>query len=142
VADDERFVVRAYDELGRACVCDASAMKFTRLYSDESGGSNLEDVEVGFEQAEFAPPAPPVDLAAAVPASAHLFIRAASGWLDPAHPAPARQFMVLLTGVIEVEAGGQKRRFNAGDVILAEDTDGQGHATRVIEDCVIAVTRL
>jgi hypothetical protein len=117
-------------------------MKFTRLYCDSAGRSRLEDVEVTFSLAEFAPPAPPLDVATAVPASAHLFIRLSAGWFDPAHPAPARQFMVLLSGVVEVEATGETRRLSAGDVVLVEDTDGPGHATRVLEDCVIAVTRL
>jgi hypothetical protein len=117
-------------------------MRYTRLYCDSAGNSRLEDVEVPFSPAEFSPPAPPVDVAAAVPASAHLFIRADAGWFDPAHPAPARQFMVLLSGVFEVEASGETRRFSAGEVLLVEDTDGPGHSTRVLEDCVVAVTRL
>ena len=117
-------------------------MKFTRLYCDSGTSSAFEDVNVSFSPAEFAPPAPPVDVAAAIPASAHLFIRSDAGWFDPAHPAPARQFMVVLSGLLEVEAGGEARRFSAGDVILVEDTDGPGHSTRVLEDCVMAVTRL
>lgn len=117
-------------------------MKFTRLYCDSGSTSMFEDVEVPFSPAEFAPPAPPVDVAAAVPASAHLFIRANAGWFDPSHPAPARQFMVVLSGLIEVEAGGAARQLSAGDVLLVEDTEGPGHSTRVLQDCVIAVTRL
>jgi hypothetical protein len=117
-------------------------MKFARLYCDSGGSSRLDDVEVAFSLADFAPPAPPVDVAAAVPAVAHLFIRLDAGWFDPAHPAPGRQFMVLLSGVVEVEASGETRILSAGDVVLLEDTDGPGHATRVLEDCVIAVTRL
>ena len=117
-------------------------MKFTRLYCDTAGSSRLEDVEVAFASADFAPPGPPVDVASAVPASAHLFIRADAGWFDPAHPAPARQFMILLSGVVEVEASGESRRFTAGDVVLVEDTAGPGHSTLVVEECVIAVTRL
>jgi hypothetical protein len=117
-------------------------MKFTRLYCDTAGRSRLEDVEVAFSSADFSPPAPPVDVASAVPASAHLFIRVRSGWFDPAHPAPARQVMVVLSGVVEVEASGETRRFAAGDVVLVEDTDGPGRSTRVVDECVIAVTRL
>ena len=104
-------------------------MKYTRLYCDVSGSSRLEEVEVAFSSAEFAPPAPSLDVATAVPASAHLFIRLHTGWFDPAHPAPARQFMVVLSGVVELEASGQTRRLGAGDIILAEDTEGPGHAT-------------
>jgi hypothetical protein len=121
---------------------DHLSMKYTRLYCDSAGRSRLEDVDVTFSPADFAPPAPPVDVATAVPASAHSFIHLNEGWSDAAHPAPARQFMVLLSGAVEVEASGESRRLVAGDVVLAEDTDGPGHATRVLEDCIISVTRL
>jgi len=34
----------------------------------------------------------------------------------------------------EIEAGsGEKRRFGAGDIMLADDTTGQGHITRDLE---------
>jgi len=47
------------------------------------------------------------------------------------HAAPRRQFVVMLDGEIEIETGdGEKRRFASGDVILLEDTEGQGHRTR------------
>ena len=44
-------------------------MKYVRLYSDEGGDSHFEDVEVGFESVDFAPPAPPLDLSSSTPAS-------------------------------------------------------------------------
>jgi hypothetical protein len=117
-------------------------VKLTRLYCDSAAQPRFEEVEVAFSPAELAPTAPPVDVAAAVPASAHLFARAGAGWFDPSHPAPARQFLVVLSGLLEVEASGEARRFSAGDVLLVEDTDGAGHSSRVLEDCVMAVTRL
>jgi uncharacterized cupin superfamily protein len=47
------------------------------------------------------------------------------------HPAPARQFVVLLDGEIEIEVGnGEIRRFTGGEVLLLEDTTGRGHRTR------------
>jgi hypothetical protein len=49
------------------------------------------------------------------------------------HPAPRRQFIVLLDGEIEVEVtSGEKRRFTGGDVVLVEDTTGTGHRTRTV----------
>ncbi len=59
------------------------------------------------------------------------------------HPAPRRQFAIILSGEMEVEIGdGSKRRFKAGDVLLAEDTTGQGHITRRFGDYRIAVVHL
>jgi quercetin dioxygenase-like cupin family protein len=50
--------------------------------------------------------------------------------------------MFILSGQIEVEAGGEVRRFSAGDIVLAEDTEGPGHATTSLEDTVIANVRV
>lgn len=47
------------------------------------------------------------------------------------HCAPARQFIILLDGSIEIEtSSGEKRVFNGGDIIQVEDTTGKGHRTR------------
>ena len=49
------------------------------------------------------------------------------------HPAPARQYVVTLEGSVEIEAGdGTKRVFGPGDIMLAEDTTGQGHRSRYL----------
>jgi quercetin dioxygenase-like cupin family protein len=49
------------------------------------------------------------------------------------HPAPARQFLVVLEGEFEVSASdGETRRFGAGSVLLVEDTTGKGHMTRAL----------
>ena len=49
------------------------------------------------------------------------------------HPAPTKQFVIVLSGAMEVESGdAEKRQFQAGDVLLVEDTTGQGHKTRTV----------
>ena len=41
--------------------------------------------------------------------------------------------MITLAGQVEIETGdGTIRRFGPGDVMLAEDTAGHGHITRVV----------
>lgn len=51
------------------------------------------------------------------------------------HPAPARQFIVVLAGVVEVEVSdGAKRRFGAGSIILMDDAGGNGHISRWVGD--------
>jgi hypothetical protein len=49
-----------------------------------------------------------------------------------------------LSGTVEVTASdGQSRRFGPGSLVLLEDTRGQGHSTRILdEDVVMLVTRL
>ena len=51
------------------------------------------------------------------------------GW----HNAPRRQFVITLAGEGEIIVGdGTRRRFGPGDIMLAEDTTGQGHMTRAV----------
>lgn len=48
------------------------------------------------------------------------------------HPAPRRQFVIILSGQLEIGFGdGTTRVFGPGDARLVEDTTGQGHTTRV-----------
>jgi hypothetical protein len=49
------------------------------------------------------------------------------------HTAPRRQYVVNLEGGVEIEVGdGTKRILRAGDILLAEDTTGQGHISRAV----------
>jgi quercetin dioxygenase-like cupin family protein len=61
------------------------------------------------------------------------------------HCAPQRQWVIIVSGQLEIGLGnGERRRFGPGDARLVEDTTGQGHTTRVIGDapCVMAVVPL
>lgn len=49
------------------------------------------------------------------------------------HPASDPQWVVVLRGMIEVEVSdGTSRQFGPGDLVLASDTSGGGHITRVV----------
>jgi quercetin dioxygenase-like cupin family protein len=49
------------------------------------------------------------------------------------HPAPRRQYVVNLEGEVEIEVGdGTRRILRSGEILLAEDTTGQGHISRAI----------
>lgn len=120
-------------------------MRYTRVFADDAGESHLEDVEVELETTDFAPPAPPLDLSDFFPAARIGFLRAPVGWEGDWHPAPCRQLTIYLAGKIEGETSdGEVRRFAPGSVVLAEDTWGKGHRSRVIgdEDVVLAVVQL
>ena len=116
-------------------------MRYIRLHNDNVGQSRFEDRDVSFVGAAFAPPAPPLDVSAAVPVREMMFIRFPAGWTDPAHPAPARQWMFVLTGRGETTAGDETRSWGPGAAFFLEDTSPPGHATTVHEDAVIAVVR-
>ena len=108
-------------------------MKYVRLYADSNGESHFEDVGVKFTLADFAPPAPPLNVSALTPASQFGFLSAPPGWYGDWHPAPRRQFIFYLAGEIEAEVSdGEVRRFGPGSVTLVEDTTGKGHTSRVV----------
>ncbi len=53
------------------------------------------------------------------------------------HNAPARQFIILLDGEIEITTSrGETRKFSGGDVLLVEDTQGKGHRTKNVRQQV------
>ena len=61
------------------------------------------------------------------------------------HTAPRRQFVIILSGHLEIGFGdGTKRIFGPGDARLVEDTTGQGHTTAVHGDqpCITATVPL
>ena len=61
------------------------------------------------------------------------------------HPAPRRQFVIILAGQLEIGLGdGSKQVFGPGDARLVEDTTGRGHTTRVhgSEPCLTATIPL
>jgi hypothetical protein len=61
------------------------------------------------------------------------------------HPAPQRQFVIILSGHLEIGfEDGSTRVFGPGDARLVEDTTGRGHTTVAIGDepCVTATIGL
>ena len=107
---------------------------YTRLFEDESGESYFEELEVALAPVDFAPPAPPLNIAPFVPTAESLWVGAPAGWAgDTPHPAPRRQVFCTVKGNYEVTASdGDTRRFPPGSVLMFEDTNGTGHSTRII----------
>lgn len=120
-------------------------MHYVRLFSDPDGESHLEDLRTSFSTVKFAPPAPPVDLSGFVPADRLTFLSVPSGWFGDWHPAPRRQYFLLLRGEMELQVSdGEIRRLKPGDVVLGEDTQGKGHRSRAVgtEDLIAAIVQL
>ena len=92
-------------------------MKITRLYTGTDGQSNFDDIEV--------------DTGKLQPGDGVIFRDATPDHVNSWHRAPRRQYVINLSGETEIEIGdGTKRRFGPGDILLAEDTSGQGHISR------------
>ncbi len=104
-------------------------MKIVRLYTGTDNESHFEDIDVEMNQQG-------VDQVSALqPSHGIIFRSAPASHRSSYHTAPRRQYVITLSGQVEIETGdGTVRRFGAGDVMLAEDTSGRGHITRVVGD--------
>ena len=108
---------------------------YTRLYTDAGGESHFQDLDVELSPVPFALSSPPLDLSSLLPATQWSFLGARGGWRGDWHPSSARNLFVVLTGSWELEASdGTIRIFSPNDVLLAEDTTGKGHRSRVLGD--------
>jgi hypothetical protein len=122
-----------------------STIRCPRLFADAAGESRFDEVEVDLSPSDFAPPAPPMDMSAPVPAGQFVFLQVPPGWVGDMHPTPRRQLSVVLSGAMEVSgATGERRVFVPGEFLLMEDTTGAGHATRSVgdDDLRMAITAL
>ena len=103
-------------------------VKVTRLYTGADGKTKMEEYEVPLK-----PQSKGTDLSVVVPAKSVQFRRTNKDYNLDWHPAPARQYVVTLSGESEVELdGGRKLRLGPGHILLVEDTTGQGHISRAI----------
>jgi alpha/beta hydrolase fold len=103
-------------------------MKVTRVYTGTDGRSHFEDLEI--------PQWPSTNgsLSEQLPTTGSTFGTIPGGFFQDFHPAPRRQFVIPLGGVAEIEtAEGTVTRLATGDVLLADDTTGQGHIFREVE---------
>ena len=106
-----------------------------RLYTGDDGQSHIEQVDPAGAAGWTAPQA----------TTTIVFRTDPAGNFQDWHPAPRRQFVIILSGQLEIGLGdGSKHVFGAGDARLVEDTTGQGHTTAVHGDqpCVLATIPL
>ena len=108
-------------------------MKVTRIFTGDDGRSYVEDLEI-----PSANLGPPLGIISDSLVSHSTFFRfaGAEGEEDvyDYHCAPQRQFVIHLKGAVEIETGdGTTRQFGVGDVLLADDTTGEGHISRGID---------
>jgi hypothetical protein len=104
-------------------------MKLVRIYTGDDGQSHFEDVEIELDDR-----GPMGRLSGLWPGKGVMF-REVDGDYDLGfHNAPRRQLVVNLTGSVDIEVGdGTVRRIGPGEILLAEDTTGQGHISRAVD---------
>ena len=103
-------------------------MWITRVFTGEDGQSHFEDVEI-----ELTSNGSMGSISSLWTAKGVMFRKVEGDYSLDFHNAPRRQFVVNLTGAVEIEVGdGTKRQLGSGSILLAEDTEGQGHISRSI----------
>lgn len=108
-------------------------MKYLRLYADQNGESRIEEMQVAFNMAVYAPPAPAFGVSEPTEAKRFVTVHFPAGWDSEPHPAPRRQLFVMLSGRFQGQTSdGALMDLGPGDVILMEDTTGKGHSARTI----------
>lgn len=106
-------------------------MKYTRLFTGPDDESHFQDVEVSQEQEKSGDR----KRSETMKATGIYFRETGTNYNLDYHPASHRQFVITLDGEVEIEVGdGTRRRFGAGDIMLAEDTHGRGHISRSINN--------
>src|SRR5262245_13226424 len=104
------------------------AMQIIHLHTGADGRSHLADVRLRTTAREDGTGS---ELSAAVQGVA--LREVPRGWSSDFHNAPRRQLVIQLTGTGELVCGdGTTRVVGPGDLVLADDTTGEGHVSREI----------
>ncbi len=127
----QRDRAREWLETAQECSLDSAWLRaparIVRMYTGSDNRSHFEDLASNFELGPLA------TKSVGGSAGSIEFVYQPVGYTIPMHPAPRRQYVITLQGRSEIEVGdGTIRSFGPGDVMLAEDTHGEGHITRIV----------
>jgi hypothetical protein len=103
--------------------------KIVRVYTGDDQRSHFEDLCV--PMSEFRLGSLFSLKSATIPVKGLVFRENPLDGSDEFHTPPQRQFVITLSGSVELKVGdGATRTFGPGDVLLAEDLTGEGHSAR------------
>ena len=103
-------------------------MRVVRLYTGPDNKSHFEDIQIPLKDAGKVG-----FISELYKATGVVFRETTGDYNYDFHTAPRRQYVVNLEGEVEIEVGdGTRRILRAGDILLAEDTTGQGHISRAV----------
>ncbi len=104
-------------------------MKVVRVYAGDDGESHFEDVRIELSKAGLGS-----RLSSLVSGPGVMFREVDGDYDLDFHNAPRRQLVVNLRGAVDITVGdGTVRRLQAGDILLAEDTEGRGHRSAAVD---------
>lgn len=103
-----------------------------RIYSGDDGRTRFEDLDLLTDDQYTEPLKDGTRL---------IFRRFPADYFSDWHNAPRRQYIIILSGKMEIGIGdGTQRQFGPGDIVLADDMSGQGHTTRSVGEPRVSVT--
>lgn len=117
-------------------------MRYVRVFAGGDGVSGFAEEEVAGEAVVTVEGVPPLWVSGPFSVRGLSFVEqppATPDW-EP-HVAPRRQWVIVLRGRAAVTVStGERREFGPGDVVLFEDTKGEGHvSTPLTEDLAFAM---
>jgi hypothetical protein len=104
-------------------------IKITELLVDENLDSYFKEVTIPTTQlTELG------NYSSAFKVNDMFFRNSLKGILD-FHPAPQKQYIIYLSGKVEITTSkGITKTFKAGDILLANDISGKGHKSHILEE--------
>jgi quercetin dioxygenase-like cupin family protein len=107
----------------------AAVIRCVRIWTGQDGNSYFEEGAI-----ELAGGARGDMLSGKTSATIVSFQETASGGTFAWHDAPARQFVITLSGTLDFQTrNGEHFMIRPGDILLAEDTTGTGHSWRLVD---------
>jgi hypothetical protein len=103
-------------------------VNYVHLYTGDDGLSYFKDIDVPMTARDQG-----TELSSPFAAKAMVMRRNTADYELDYHTAPRKQFIINLTGTVEIVAsGGETRRFGPGSIMLADDTTGKGHISKAL----------
>jgi hypothetical protein len=97
-------------------------LKYVKIYADENRETDFQDMDVPLKEADYAPPAPPIAISPHQNATGTCAIGFPPGWFGDFHPAPKHQWMMIMSGTLEIGVSDGEKR-----ILLSSSTAlGQG----------------
>jgi hypothetical protein len=120
---------------------DHQQLNYSILFADQQGVTHFRDEYLVWQTVQTPVGKEPVLMTPYLNAEKVGFLRIPRGLSGDLHPAAGKRFVIVLIGILQVEAGdGERRTFAPGSVLLVTDTQGPGHRTIVVGEQDVFIT--